>query len=169
MPSATGCAISATANARTSQSTMPMATGCPNGSPRILAGAKPAIDQSRADHQPQDREGARPHRAAAAARPRRRGDRVRRAYCALTAINGTSGKSAKSKLVPLAGLEPARCCHHLILSQARLPIPPQGLDRCDHSGEALGVNGPHIIAAFASLYGAKVDGDNVDREQATPA
>ena len=36
------------------------------------------------------------------------------------------GKSAKTKLVPLAGLEPARCCHHLILSQARLPIPPQG-------------------------------------------
>jgi hypothetical protein len=30
-------------------------------------------------------------------------------------------------LVPLAGLEPARCCHHLILSQARLPIPAQGL------------------------------------------
>src|SRR5262249_30619415 len=27
---------------------------------------------------------------------------------------------------PLAGLEPARCFHHLILSQARLPIPPQG-------------------------------------------
>src|SRR5574340_570307 len=34
-------------------------------------------------------------------------------------------------MVPLAGLEPARCFHHLILSQARLPIPPQGhrLDR----------------------------------------
>ena len=30
------------------------------------------------------------------------------------------------KLVPLAGLEPAQCCHYLILSQARLPIPPQG-------------------------------------------
>jgi hypothetical protein len=29
-------------------------------------------------------------------------------------------------LVPLAGLEPAQCCHYLILSQARLPIPPQG-------------------------------------------
>jgi hypothetical protein len=71
--------------------------------------------------------------------------------------------------VPLAGLEPARCCHHLILSQARLPIPPQGLDPRDHSGEAEGVNGPHIIAAFASLYGSKIDGDNVDREQATPA
>ena len=28
--------------------------------------------------------------------------------------------------MPLAGLEPARCFHHLILSQARLPIPPQG-------------------------------------------
>ena len=29
-------------------------------------------------------------------------------------------------MVPLAGIEPARCYHHLILSQARLPIPPQG-------------------------------------------
>jgi hypothetical protein len=33
-------------------------------------------------------------------------------------------------VVPLAGLEPARPCGHLILSQARLPIPPQG-----HAGE----------------------------------
>src|SRR3954462_1234582 len=32
-------------------------------------------------------------------------------------------------LVPLAGLEPARPCGHLILSQARLPIPPQGQAR----------------------------------------
>jgi disulfide bond formation protein DsbB len=32
-----------------------------------------------------------------------------------------------STLVPLAGIEPARPCGHLILSQARLPIPPQGL------------------------------------------
>src|SRR3974377_2504656 len=30
-------------------------------------------------------------------------------------------------MVPLAGPEPARCFHHRILSQARLPIPPQGL------------------------------------------
>ena len=30
------------------------------------------------------------------------------------------------RMVPLAGLEPAQCCHYLILSQARLPIPPQG-------------------------------------------
>ena len=36
------------------------------------------------------------------------------------------GTLAISKLVPLAGLEPAQCCHYLILSQARLPIPPQG-------------------------------------------
>ena len=36
------------------------------------------------------------------------------------------GNVKQFKLVPLAGLEPARCCHHLILSQARLPIPPQG-------------------------------------------
>ena len=33
---------------------------------------------------------------------------------------------SRYEMVPLAGLEPARCFHHLILSQARLPIPPQG-------------------------------------------
>ena len=38
--------------------------------------AGPAGHESRADHQPQDRQGARPHRPAHAARPRRRGDRV---------------------------------------------------------------------------------------------
>ena len=49
---------------------------------RILKGEKPAdlpvqaADQVRAGHQPQDREGARPRRAADAARPRRRGDRM---------------------------------------------------------------------------------------------
>ena len=49
---------------------------------RILKGAKPAdlpvqaADQVRAGHQPQDRQGARPRRAADAARPRRRGDRM---------------------------------------------------------------------------------------------
>jgi hypothetical protein len=42
--------------------------------------------------------------------------------------------------VPLAGLEPARCCHHLILSQARLPIPPQGLQARDYNGERRRVN-----------------------------
>ena len=40
--------------------------------------AGPAVHESRADHQPQDRQGARPHRPAPAARPRRRGDRVKR-------------------------------------------------------------------------------------------
>ena len=49
---------------------------------RILKGEKPAdlpvqaADQVRAGHQPQDRQGARPRRAADAARPRRRGDRM---------------------------------------------------------------------------------------------
>ena len=51
---------------------------------RILKGEKPAdlpvhaADQVRAGHQPQDRQGARPRRAADAARPRRRGDRMKR-------------------------------------------------------------------------------------------
>ena len=52
---------------------------------RILKGEKPAdlpvqnADQVRTGDQPQDRQGARPRRAADAARPRRRGDRVRTA------------------------------------------------------------------------------------------
>ena len=51
---------------------------------RILKGAKPAdlpvvqSTQVRAGHQRPDRQDARPHRAADAARPRRRGDRMKR-------------------------------------------------------------------------------------------
>src|SRR5215813_11416463 len=44
------------------------------------------------------------------------------------------------KLVPLAGLEPARPCGHLILSQARLPIPPQGHERPHYSDGRRRVN-----------------------------
>ena len=40
--------------------------------------AGPAGHEGRADHQPQDRQGARHHRPAIAARPRRRGDRMKR-------------------------------------------------------------------------------------------
>src|SRR5262249_2714296 len=36
---------------------------------------------------------------------------------------------SRNRLVPLAGLEPARCRHQQILSLPRLPIPPQGLGR----------------------------------------
>src|ERR1700751_4063202 len=56
------------------------------------------------------------------------------------AIFRTVTKSPEIKLVPLAGLEPARCLHHLILSQARLPIPPQGQAGADHTGRAGPVN-----------------------------
>ena len=38
------------------------------------------------------------------------------------------------KLVPLAGLEPARVLAHLILSQARLPVPPQGQGEAEYNG-----------------------------------
>src|SRR5262245_60941533 len=51
--------------------------------------SRAAADQVRAGDQPQDREGARPHRAADTARPRRRGNRVkRRAF--ITLIGGVA-------------------------------------------------------------------------------
>ena len=54
---------------------------------RILKGEKPAdpagtaADQVRTGHQPQDREGARPHHSADAARTRRRSDRIADMCC----------------------------------------------------------------------------------------
>jgi hypothetical protein len=52
------------------------------------------------------------------------------------------------RLVPLAGIEPARCCHHQILSLARLPVPPQGqwrdhrakTSKCQSLAQARGVD-----------------------------
>ena len=43
----------------------------------------------------------------------------------------------KRRLVPLAGFEPARCCHHQILSLARLPVPPQGQSAAIIAAEGL--------------------------------
>ena len=45
-----------------------------------------------------------------------------------------------SDVVPLAGLEPARVLAHLILSQARLPVPPQGRGGAQYSGGRGAVN-----------------------------
>ena len=57
------------------------------------------------------------------------------------------GRSILAKsLVPLAGLEPARCCHHLILSQARLPIPPQGQAGGIIAAKREGSTGPHVLS-----------------------
>ena len=62
---------------------------------RILKGAKPADlpvqqpDKVRAGHQPQDRKGARPRSAADLARPRRRGDRMKRREF-ITSVTGVA-------------------------------------------------------------------------------
>ena len=60
--------------------------------------------------------------------------------------------NANDDVVPLAGLEPARCCHHLILSQARLPIPPQG-PRADYSGGRPRVNAGFTLPLVGPLWG----------------
>ena len=45
-------------------------------------------------------------------------------------LAGLPAEAAKQRrLVPLAGIEPARPCGHQILSLARLPVPPQGHGR----------------------------------------
>ena len=64
---------------------------------RRPAGA--GADQVRAGDQSQDREGARPHRAADAARPRRRGDRMRRVRCRLLAQSGHAAFAARCPLL----------------------------------------------------------------------
>jgi Family of unknown function (DUF6494) len=57
-------------------------------------------------------------------------------------------------VVPLAGLEPARCFHHLILSQARLPIPPQG-HFCGASGADNSRARERVNAARRPIAGAR--------------
>ena len=49
------------------------------------------------------------------------------------------------RMVPLAGLEPAQCCHYLILSQARLPIPPQGQAAGIIAAKRGGSTAPHPL------------------------
>ena len=55
---------------------------------------------------------------------------------------------AKDRVVPLAGLEPARCRHQQILSLPRLPIPPQGQGGGSYLPLAGGQR-PHYMAACA--------------------
>src|SRR6185312_7055502 len=58
----------------------------------------------------------------------------------------------RRRLVPLAGVEPARCCHHQILSLARLPVPPQGhhaiLGGGDHSDARRPVNADRALTVL---------------------
>src|SRR5215204_4199938 len=84
-------------------------SGCREDSGRRQTGrsAGAAARQVRADHKPEYRQGARPHRAAIAARPRRRGDRMRRREFAvlLAAAAGlwTLSARAQQKRMPTIG------------------------------------------------------------------
>ncbi len=47
--------------------------------------------------------------------------------------NNTSYEESFLFLVPMAGVEPARCCHRRILSPLRLPIPSHRLNGYDYT------------------------------------
>src|SRR3981081_4607206 len=72
---------------------------------------------------------------------------VRSGACWATPERRKFGYHGGKRLVPLAGLEPARPCGHLILSQARLPIPPQGHRMRHNSDGGARVNAAGEIAA----------------------
>ena len=78
-----------------------------------------AADQVRAGHQPQDRQGARPRRAANAARPRRRGDRV--SNCHLVAARSLIDLAASRLALRAPALRAATALTRPNRSAQRLP------------------------------------------------
>ena len=55
--------------------------------------------------------------------PLRTGGRnKRRQLLDYLAVSEQTRTKANDEVVPLAGLEPAQCCHYLILSQARMTV-----------------------------------------------
>ena len=79
------------------------------------------------------------------------------------------GSAKKRRLVPLAGLEPARCCHHLILSQARMTV-AGGTTASDpsavHCNDALNVaDGSNPNTSFGALRPHPPGGDMIRRRR----
>jgi ABC transporter substrate binding protein len=106
-----------------------------------------AIHQGRADAQPQDRQGSRHHRAAIAARPRRRGDRMKRREF-ITLIGGTAVAWPRAGQTQQAGKLPRRCPEGIAV-----PVGDHHFGDSEHSSSETSLIFSPLLRTFAQMVG----------------